>query len=207
MEIHGVFSISAVVIVVGLILILYGKQIKCILERLRNVQWKDLHMDMEVKQDDANIDLTYQKNLISKDPPDDENKIQPAIAAGIKKEMRDKDIVEPQKAVDHLVDRCAMLAMLFSYLSLYSTLYGSQITILWHLKNNKSATLTDLKTFYDDAVRRFQEFYKNKAFGDYINFLTNSHLIIQRKNRYELTGLGKGFLSYLDGTKLPPRLF
>jgi hypothetical protein len=213
-ELHNVgLSISAAVLITIILIIAFWKPVVDILKRLRLkiLQYKDLVMYFETAQESyiksVDVDLTYDKSLTGPQPPDSPDQIIPAIIANIKKSMKDNNIKSKEAANQYLFTQYAIRSLQAIYLSIYTIIFGSQIMILQQLTTNKEFTRDDIKVFYDDTRTRYPDLYKKITLTAYIDFLLRSHLIIHNNGVYRLTGLGKGFLAYIERNYLPPRPF
>jgi hypothetical protein len=61
-----------------------------------------------------------------------------------------------------------------------------------------------LRTLYDFAAKTYPDSFKNYEFMNYLGFLVNFGLILEKDGRYFITPLGREFLSYLTATGKPP---
>ena len=109
---------------------------------------------------------------------------------GVKQGLEKEKLLIRFLAVTHL-------ALVFKQTD--SAIWGSQIYILEHLNEQRQGVSKgDIKTlYYDDAVKRWPNFFVHYSYDAYIDFLKNSNLILEKNGYLLITILGVEFLQYL----------
>ena len=118
----------------------------------------------------------------------------------IRQELRQGNLTEGPEAVDVLVRHLAATQIAYWCEQIYTYIYGSQISLLHYLNQNRTAgsTVDDLRTpFYEPAVTLYPDLYGAYTFEQYINFLTSRFLIRNDGGRLYITNFGVEFLRYV----------
>lgn len=98
---------------------------------------------------------------------------------------------------DILFKKLAGQSLATEFERIYQLIYGSQIKILQYLNSQQTgAHLTSIKHYYDKAVLEFADAYKDYSFENYMRFLLNYTLILQKDGFLFITICGKEFLLY-----------
>lgn len=85
-----------------------------------------------------------------------------------------------------------------SFHSVYSTIYGSQISFL-KLLNSGGGTDDPgrLRSLFDDSANKFPDLYKGDTYKRWLGFLENQGLVFQHENSVSITAIGREFLAFL----------
>ena len=110
--------------------------------------------------------------------------------------MNIKKPVDRERAI---VRGFASLVVVHTFEKAYSTLYGSQLSALEYLNDNrnKQQTKSDIRAFYDWAVSNFPDVYKEYSFEQWLAYLQNLVLVQINGEDVSITVGGKEFLKYL----------
>jgi hypothetical protein len=111
-----------------------------------------------------------------------------------------KTDAEKIEVLEHVV---AGLNIQLSHERTYHQIFGSQIALLQTMQGLPPMSSDQIRSFFDDAARKYPEPYKDFPFERWLGFLTFSGLIAQRDGRYEITDYGRSFLRYLLDARLP----
>ena len=124
-------------------------------------------------------------------------------AEAIRQELRQRNLTEGPEAVDVLVRHLAATQIAYWCEQVYTYIYGSQISLLYHLnqRRNAGSISEDLRTsFYDEAVNLWPNLYREYTFEQYLNFLVVRLLVRNDGGRFYITKFGVEFLQFLtDG--------
>jgi len=83
------------------------------------------------------------------------------------------------------------------YEHLWFTIFRSEILALNEL-NNALVRLEQIRKYYDDAVRKYPEFYANFSFEQWLGYLRSQALLLEHPGQVlEITVRGKDFLKYM----------
>lgn len=90
---------------------------------------------------------------------------------------------------------------------IYSLIYGSQIRMLQRLNYSHIESKSELKLYYDNAVKNNPEGYKNYSYESYLNFLVQNGLIKIENENVSITDMGRDFLRYIVEANLTVEKF
>lgn len=85
---------------------------------------------------------------------------------------------------------------------IYSNIYGSQINAIKYLSDKDNAKLSDIRIFYDDASRTYEEVYKSMSFEAWVHYLSINNLVTVSDDNIKLKPAGKAFIPYLSSSKI-----
>ena len=85
----------------------------------------------------------------------------------------------------------------------YRLIYGSQIAALERLEVAGSATVEEARDFYTRETADFSDFYRGIGFDRWVQFLTRFELVTVDASSFRITDLGRDFLAYVRGNRLP----
>jgi len=195
-------SISAAIIVVVIIIGVFKRPLKDLIDRLRPEKYVDKYGGtLYFANNQIGSDFKYSKELITRDPPLSEEKIYKSAEAIIKKELSEKkNLSDKQKIMEILIPRLVNLQVFYILETVNSYLFGSQIILINHLNSKNRANIDELKSFYDKSAELYPSVYKDYPFESYIGFLIRWGLILQKGKYYRITGLGKLLIKRLKDT-------
>ncbi len=120
------------------------------------------------------------------------------IEDSINKDLETKGLGKSEEAIKVLVRLLASNRVLLAFESLYSIIWGSQISILQTLNTKPDGeTIDAFRPIYDFASSLYPDAFNNYSFDRYIDFLKKTNLITPLGDRYYITVFGREFLSYL----------
>lgn len=90
----------------------------------------------------------------------------------------------------------------FVFEQIFSMIWGSQIYILEDLNGRRTGVLKEeIKTlYYDEAVKRWSNFFVNYSYDAYLGFLKDRNLVVEKDGRLFIADYGVEFLGYLAKT-------
>jgi len=98
-----------------------------------------------------------------------------------------------------LTRHLAVMQLSFFFEAVYQLIWGSQIYILEHLNTirmgDSAKNLKEL--FYDDALKKYPDYFANYSYENYLGFLKNTGLIMEKNGNLLITNTGVEFLQYL----------
>ncbi|WP_409417613.1 hypothetical protein [Flavobacterium sp. PS2] len=102
-----------------------------------------------------------------------------------------------QNKYDRIYKYTKILILIKNVEKIYSAIFGSQIRLLQRLNYSQTETKSELKLYYDNAVKYNPEGYKNYSYESYLNFLAFSELIKIDEETVSITDSGRDFLRYI----------
>lgn len=83
------------------------------------------------------------------------------------------------------------------YDNIWLTSFRSQLLVLGEM-NTQFLRREQIKTYYDEAVGKFADFYAGYSFDDWLGYLRSRFLILEHPGQtFEITVRGKDFLKYM----------
>jgi hypothetical protein len=185
----------AVGLILGLIaLLLFRKPIIRLLDRTEKVSKEGLqahtvqeqHIDKPVSKADDLLKI-FDNQLVVETEKLIKNKLD---------NLALKDLEEREK---YLLRNVAMVVITQMFDKSYYLIYGSQLSALRYLNDNRGLSLTtsQITSIYNDAVRKYPDNYANYTFENWLGFLVNSYLVQKNGNDIGITVRGTEFLKYL----------
>jgi len=86
----------------------------------------------------------------------------------------------------------------------YDLIYGSQVFALAFLNGCASATVAEIRRFYDDAAAQYPEVYVQGggySFEQWVEFMKKTLLLRDHARGYEITRFGHEFVLHLARTQ------
>ena len=116
----------------------------------------------------------------------------------IRRDLKAVNIEDSKEKEKMLVSHLASSQLNVAYERVNSSIYGSQIDLLRSLNSTPNPVdINSLKFFYDNAMTKYPEFYKNYTFQSYVSYLSNMGIITQQENGYLISKFGVGYLIYI----------
>ena len=188
---HLAWPVSAIVIV-----LILKKPISNILQKLKkaNIKGNKFEFDVQAAQSPTKLETTS----INIPIPTDTVGLQKDFEYLIKQDLEAANIQNQAEKENILISHLAASQLNAAYERINSTIFGSQINLLRSLNSSVTpADLNSLKLFYDDAVSKYPETYKNYTFQSYINYLKDIGLVEEHEGGYRITKIGIGYLVYI----------
>lgn len=185
---------SAVVIVV--FLFLFRSQISGLISRIRAIGKKGIDIgDHQERQTPpmtdprkAADDILTQLNV---------NQYYLAQQEMVKKELEQRNLPIDSDTARVLLSYTGALFIALDFERIYSSIWGSQISILNFLNTRISAGRTEIQPYYEVGETLYPEVFKTYPFEKYIAFLVSQGLVQQDAEVYTITLKGRTFLLYL----------
>jgi len=173
---------------------LIEKPISDLLEKLKIVTFGKNTLEFDTGQ--AGVEL--KSTPINIPVPVDTVGLQKEFEEYINRDLNAMNIGNLEDKVKTLVSHLAASQIKASYERVHSTIFGSQIDLLRSLNGaQEPAAKTSLQLFYDHAVSRYKDFFKNYTLDQYVDYLVNMRLIVPQDDKYVISKFGKGYLIYL----------
>ena len=192
------FSISASIIIVIVLLLIYGKALKRILERISIEKLRfDRMGGLEISLRPQNVDPPKSMpdlGKIGKHPPDQPEEVVRDLTTIIQAAVVKQNPSNAVRQVEALAGRTAQLELDLLLERISAVIFGSQIKILEYLNSMLHASKEQLQVFYEAAKQQNPKIYENIPFDKYLEFLTSFWLIKQAGSKYSITGVGRAFL-------------
>jgi hypothetical protein len=116
----------------------------------------------------------------------------------IRNELLKLQINQPTEREKVLIRLLAAFSLIQAFENAYMFIWGSQIGVLEYLNSASQDTPLDfLKPWYEEAVGRQPELYKNYSFDQWLGFLEGHYLIVRRGGAVTISLEGREFLKYL----------
>ncbi len=126
------------------------------------------------------------------------------LEAGIRKDLLSRKLDLSAPAVEILIRHLAQAQMHSGFEGTYRVIFGSQIRILKEA-NSPTGFSIDLAKQYFGSIGADYEQLKDYPFSEYIGFMLNHTLILERNGYYLATIRGQAFLEWLVRTQLTER--
>ena len=120
-----------------------------------------------------------------------------AIDEIIENETQISSVEGLQNKYDRIYKYAKLLILVKTAEKIYSLIYGSQIRMLQRLNYSQVETKTELKVYYDNAVKNNPVGYKDYTYESYLNFLVQNALIYIENENVSITDAGRDFLRYI----------
>lgn len=111
--------------------------------------------------------------------------------------------VKPEEREALLVRLLAQSQLEAAFERIYNLIFGSQIAGLRELNTRGRVTGNEAREFFKGVKSRFADFYKGYSFEAWLGFLVSNGLVVRDQDILQITDLGRDFLIYLTGRRLP----
>ncbi|MBJ2124798.1 hypothetical protein [Flavobacterium sp. IB48] len=125
----------------------------------------------------------------------------------IENETQISTIDNPQNKYDRIYKYAKILILVKNIEKIHALIFGSQIRLLQRLNYSYSESKSDLKQYYDDAVKKNSEGYNDYSYENYLNFLVINDLVKIDNETVSITDYGKDFLRYIVEANLTVEKF
>ena len=115
----------------------------------------------------------------------------------VKKELEQRSLPIDSDTARVLLSYTGALFIALDFERIYSSIWGSQISILNFLNTRISAGRTEIQLYYEVSETLYPEVFKTYPFEKYIAFLVSQGLVQQDADVYTITLKGRTFLLYL----------
>jgi hypothetical protein len=106
-----------------------------------------------------------------------------------------------KEKVDLLLNYSTAAIIIYRFEVAYSTIYGSQISLLQYINANRfNQTRKTLQTFYDEAASKNSAAYASINYNDYLQYLLNQGFLVEENNTIQITYTGVDFLKFIIET-------
>lgn len=200
-----IFVWPIVVLILGIIIIIvFKKPISDLINRTEKVS-KDGLQTRSTQEQKVDVSISKVDETINKY----DNQLLVETENIIKNNLdylKPKDSNEREK---YLLRGLAQYTILHSFEKTYFTIWGSQLSALQFLNNNRynNVSISDMRSFYDSAIKVFPDFYNKITFENWINYLVVSVLVKQNGNDIGITLRGKEFLKFIVEQGYPQTLY
>ncbi len=188
----------SIIVVSVFFMVFFRKNIRTLIDRIKEVSRNGIRTSETPLQESVDTTVSSTEELMKAlDSP-----VLREQEDLINKTLRDLDVKQGQEKEKLLIRYLAAshLALIFKQIDF--AIWGSQIYILEHLNEQRQGvSKEDIKTpYYDDAVKKWPNFFANYSYDAYIDFLKNSNLVLEENGYLLITILGVEFLQYLIRT-------
>lgn len=194
----------AIIIIILFFLVFFGKSIRKLIERTKEVKVgkggaEFLQQQKEPVQEiltDENDEKDQELPIIRGLQIFDEQTIRTyrdevIKATNLEKRKDDKDKIEI------LIQYSEALLILLMFERYFYLIFGSQLMLLQHLNSEGYRPKNEFKFYFDNAVKKNPDFFKNFDYEQYLSFLINNDLITEDNNNISITILGRDFLKFI----------
>lgn len=182
------------------IAVIYRQDIRSILPRLRRAGPGGVELDP----------VEQQQRPSAAKPDTAELKPLPGILRTAPLEMVERKLHAEAAALpedqreDLLISALAQAQLSTLFERIYSQIFGTQIAGLRQLNAAGRVTLQDAREFFDQVTATFPDAYRQHGLEGWLEFLRRNNLVRQHDDgSLEITDLGRDFLQYLTGQRLP----
>lgn len=145
------------------------------------------------------IETPRNNSAIADSVPADPLGLQSELENLINDDLASRELETPEDKITVLVKHHAALQLQNSYIVIYNQIFGSQISVLQSLNIQQEPVEADtLSLFYAMAQDQSPEVYKGYSFQQYLEYLTDSGLVVLDSHKYLITNYGRGFLMFLS---------
>jgi len=193
-----VLGISAAIVILGIFfMVFFQKNLRALIDRIKRLKYGRTEIQAETQPQntpDTKPDITEQlmRQLDSPVLREREDLINEQL-----KKVGVQDGPDKEKVLIRYL-ATANLALIFERTD--RLIWGSQLYILEYLNDRRPLGVLkeDIKTaYYDEAAKRWPIMFENYPYEDYLNFLKNSGLVIEKDGNLVITVFGVQFLQYL----------
>ena len=184
-----------------LIIVLVFK--KPLASRLNNLKKANIKGEFEFEPQQSQTPIKLEVASVNIPIPTDTVGMQKEFEELIRRDLVAANIQDQTLKENILISHLAATQLNASYERVNCSIFGSQIDLLRALNSSaNSSSSANLKIFYDDACRKYPEFYKNYIFQAYLDYLLRMGLVEQNEAGYKITKFGIGYLVYITGKGL-----
>jgi hypothetical protein len=125
------------------------------------------------------------------------------VAAVVRQNVESKTFSSAAERDRWLYREGAKLEIRIEFERLYRTLFQSQLSVLLLANNALSAGGVAhelVKGVYDEAAKRFPEFYGTYPFDSWLRYITNNSLLVHNGTQFAITNKGQLYLHFLTAT-------
>lgn len=124
------------------------------------------------------------------------------IEDNIRETLREKHLDLSTPTAKVLIRHLAHAQMTAGFESTYRRIYGSQIRILKESNTPTGVSIVSTKAFFRQLSEEHGDFYADFPFCNYIQFLFNEFLILEKSGAYHATIRGQAFLEWIVRNQL-----
>ncbi|MHC4633017.1 MAG: hypothetical protein ACYS9C_17365 [Planctomycetota bacterium] len=192
----------AIVVVVPICVIFFciyfQQNIRAFIDRSKSIQGRGINIDASGKpQNPARTEDSSVDELMKAF----DNPILKEQEQRIKADFKTRGVQNEADKIEILTRHLAATQIGLACVTIDAQIYGSQVTLLQFLNTKHNLPKERLKTFYDAAVSIYPNIFQNYSYEQYLAFLINWGLIIEKDNNFSITQFGVEFLSYLTKIK------
>ena len=117
----------------------------------------------------------------------------------IRKELEDKGVYEDSESVRVLIKYLANAQLVIRYEQTYRLLFGSQIHLLKRANEQRGAGIEKdaVSTYFDNVKAGYAPNFDQWTVDAYVQFLLDSHLLVEDQKVYAITNFGVDFLQWM----------
>lgn len=190
----------AIVIVVCFIFfcILFQRNIRAFIDRLKSLQGGGWKVDANSKpQNPAKTKESSVDELMKAF----DNPILKEREQLIETDLKKRGVHSDTDKIQILTRHLAATQISIVFVTIDAQIYGSQVALLQFLNTRNNLPKEGLKAFYEIAVSKNSALFQSYQYEQYLAFLKNWGLIIEKDKNLSITVLGIEFLNYLTKVK------
>lgn len=177
-------------------MVFFQKNIRASIDRIKGVKYGRAEIQTESPSQEP-VDTTASSTEKLMKALDN-----PALQEGedlINETLRKAGIKEGPEREKLLIRYLAATNLALTFERIDSVIWGSQIYILEHLNESRLGVSKEKikAAYYDDAVEKWPPFFANYSYDNYLGFLKDSNLVLEKDRYLFITKLGVEFLQYL----------
>ena len=119
----------------------------------------------------------------------------------IEADLKNRGVHSDTDKIQILTRHLAATQINIVFVAIDAQIYGSQVALLQFLNTQNDLPKEGLKAFYDIAASKNPAFFQRYPYEQYLAFLINWALIIEKDKNLSITLFGVEFLSYLTRIK------
>ena len=187
-----------------IILVLFKNQIRNLIDKVTGISYKNVEIRTSTQDEKVNVsEKIFKKEAgtdrlifdrfvsIFSDETIKNVKKTIGIITAVNSDMTSE---EREKALERYT---IAIYLVLNFQSIYTFIYGSQLSLLLKVNSSTSEDRDSLISYYESAKKKYPVYYEDYSFDEYLKFLFTSGLIVMEAEKIRISQYGRDFLKYL----------